>query len=400
MAAKFILPALALAGSALAQSCDGPSFTITASADASQVDGCDPYEGDIIISSEASGQIDLAGIKGITGNLQCTNASQLTAITANYLTQIGGTFDLEELQIMSSLQMGVLSGVNAIKWIALPALQALNFGPGVNRANQVYISNTGLTDLKGIELEEVQAMDINNNQYLKTINVMALGNVTDSLSFSANGMNLEIDFPNLQNAANLTFRNVSSVSMPLLSEVPGSMGFYSNSFESFAAPNLTATGNTIAFVDSPQLTNLSFPMLETIGGGLLLANNTKLESLSGSFDSVETINGDINFYGTFDTVSFKSLTDVKGASTIFTSSTNSSICDLFKSAKDKQVIKGKVSCETSSANTANNGTATTSGGSGSGGSSSSSGAAVRNLNFDPSAPLTGFAALVAALLFI
>jgi hypothetical protein len=307
-------------------------------------------------------------------------------------------FDLEELQIMSSLQMGSLTGVNQIKWIALPALQSLNFGAGVNKANQVYISNTGLTDLRGIELELVQSMDINNNQYLKTINVNALTNVTSGLSFSANGMNLEIEFPNLQNAANLTFRNVTSISMPSLSEVPGAMGFYSNGFESFSAPNLTQTGNTIAFVDSSRLSNLSFPMLETVGGGLLLANNSELKSLIGSFDAVTTIDGDINFYGVFDAVSFSSLTDVKGASTIFTSSTNGTICDLFKSAKSNQVIKGKLTCETSSDNTDGKGNSTSTG-SGSG-SSSSSGAAVRNLNYDPSAPLTGFAALVAALLFI
>jgi len=397
MAAKFFLPALALVGSAIAQ-CDGPSITITTTEDASQISSCETYDGDVIIASEASGQISLSGVQAISGDLRCTNASQLTAISADRLTQIGGIFDLEELQIMSSLQMGSLIGVNQIKWIALPALQSLNFGAGVNKANQVYISNTGLTDLRGIELELVQAMDINNNQYLKTINVNALTNVTQGLSFSANGMNLEIEFPNLQNAANLTFRNVTSISMPSLSEVPGSMGFYSNGFESFSAPNLTSTGNTIAFVDSSKLSNLSFPMLETVGGGLLLANNSELMSLAGSFDAVKTIDGDINFYGSFDVVSFNSLTDVKGASTIFTSSTNGTICDLFKSAKSNQVIKGKLTCETSSANTDGSGN-TTSTGSGSG-SSSSSGAAVRNLNYDPSAPLTGFAALVAALLFI
>jgi len=295
---------------------------------------------------------------------------------------------------MSSLQMSALVGVNQIKWIALPALQSLNFAQGVAKANQVYISNTGLTDLAGIELEQVASMDINNNQYLKTINVNGLTNVTQSLSFSANGMNLEIEFPNLVNAANLTFRNVSSISMPSLSEVPGSMGFYSNAFESFAAPNLTFTGNTIAFVDSPSLTNISFPMLETIGGGVIIANNTELTSLAGAFDSLETIDGDINFYGTFEAVSFKALTDVKGASTIYTSSSNTSICDLFNGAKENQIIKGKVTCVTESDNTAGNGSSSSSGSSG----GNKQSAAVSNFAY--SAPLAGIAAFIAAVLFI
>ncbi|KAK5094457.1 cell wall protein Ecm33 [Exophiala xenobiotica] len=393
MAARFFLPALALVGSALAQ-CDGPEITINSSEDASQISSCETYDGDVIISSEASGQLSLDGVERISGDLRCTNASQLTAISADKLSQIGGIFDLEELQIMSSLQMSALVGVNQIKWIALPALQSLNFAQGVAKANQVYISNTGLTDLAGIELEQVASMDINNNQYLKTINVNGLTNVTQSLSFSANGMNLEIEFPNLVNAANLTFRNVSSISMPSLSEVPGSMGFYSNAFESFAAPNLTSTGNTIAFVDSPSLTNISFPMLETIGGGVIIANNTELTSLTGAFDSLETIDGDINFYGTFEAVSFKALTDVKGASTIYTSSSNTSICDLFNSAKKNQVIKGKVTCVTESDNTAGNGSSSSSGSSG----SNKQSAAVSNFAY--SAPLAGIAAFIAAVLFI
>lgn len=394
MAAKFLVPALALASTAFAQNaCDGPSITIQSSGDASPIQGCAPYNGDVIISSKASGQIDLGSLSSIKGDLKCVNATQLTAITAGYLTQIGGTFDLEELQIMSSLQFGSLTGVNNIKWIALPALQSLNFGRGVDKANTVYISNTGLTTLKGIELSEVASMDINNNQYLKTINVNALTNVTQALSFSANGMNLAIEFPNLENAANLTFRNVTSVSMPSLNLVPGAMGFYSNSFSTFAAPNLTKTGNTIAFVDSPQLNNLSFPMLDTIGGGLFLANNSQLKSIDG-FPSLTTINGDINFYGTFEAVAFPKLTDVKGAATVYTSSSNGTICDLFSRAKSGQTIKGKETCSINSSNTAGNGTSSSSG------SSKSSGAAVRNANYDPSAPLTGFAALIAAVLFI
>ena len=289
--------------------------------------------------------------------------------------------------------MPYLASVNRINWVALPALQALNFGTGVSQANDIYISNTGLTDLAGIELTACRSMNVNNNQYLKTINVNSLKNVTSALSFSANGLNLAIDFPNLQNAANLTFINVSSIQLPSLSTVPGSMGFYSNYFTDFSAPNLTQTGNTIAFVDSPQLSSLEMPSLTTIGGGLLIANNTELKSITG-FPKMKTIVGDINFYGTFDSVSFNSLSDVRGAAAVYTSSTNTTICDLFQQAKKGQAIKGKLTCETSSSNTAGNGTSTGSG------SSSTRSSSANALNFDPSAPLTGFAAFVAAILFI
>lgn len=292
---------------------------------------------------------------------------------------------------MSTLQFSSLTGVNSIRWIALPALQALNFAQGVSRANDIYISNTGLTDLAGIELTACRMMDINNNQYLKTINVNSLQNVTDSLSFSANGLNLAIEFPNLGSAGNLTFRNVTSISMPSLSEVGGSIGLYSNYFESFAVPNLTTAGNTIAVIDSSELSNLSFPSLTLIGGGLQLANNSKLESING-FDALETVDGDINFYGSFDTVSFASINDVKGAANIYTSSGNQTICDLFNNAKKGQVIKGKVSCD------ANSNLASTGSGNGSSGSSSKSSAS--DMYSHLSAPLTALVAFAAGMLFI
>lgn len=348
--------------------CSGPSITITTSDDATAIANCRTYDGDVIISSQATGQISINGVGAITGDLRCSNASQLTSISADQLATIGGRFDLQELQIMSTLAFTYLNGVNTINWIALPALQALNFGgQGVTRANNVYISNTGLTDLKGIELTAVGSMNINNNQYLKTINVNNLANVTDGLSFAANGLNLDIQFPNLQSAANLTFRNVTSISMPSLSLVQGSLGLYSNYFESFAAPNLTSTGNTIAVIDSSELSNLSFPMLQRIGGGLQLANNSKLLDING-FDSLVTVDGDINYYGAFNSVSFADIQDVKGAANIYTSSGNSKICDLFNNAKKNQVIKGKVNCDANSQLPSTNNGSSSSGGSGSSGS--------------------------------
>jgi hypothetical protein len=206
---------------------------------------------------------------------------------------------LTGLTILSTLQFDSLSAINEIYWVGLPALQGLNFNSGISRANIVYISNTQLNTLAGIELTAVTSMDVNNNPYLTTIDVNGLANVTNSLSFSANGRDLEISFPNLEGAANLTFRNVSKISMPSLSSVDGDMGFYSNTFETFAAPNLTQTGGTLAFVDSPGLSSLSFPLLTTIGGGFQIANNTNLKTING-FPKLKTIVGALDFAGTFN----------------------------------------------------------------------------------------------------
>jgi len=279
--------------------CDGPSITIASSADAQQIASCEKYNGNVIIDPSASGTLALNGVQQITGDLTCVNATQLTAITSDQLNSIGGEFHLEDLTILSTLQFSSLTAVNQINWITLPALQGLNFDQGISRSNNVYISNTQLNSISGIELTAVGSIDINNNFYLTTVNVNDLANVTNALRFSANGRDLEISFPNLVGAANLTFINVSTVAMPSLSSVAGSMGFYSDQFESFAAPNLTMTGGSLAFVDCPNLANLSFPSLTSIGGGFLIANNTALSSISG-FPQLTTVVGAIDFTGTFD----------------------------------------------------------------------------------------------------
>ena len=276
--------------------CDGPSITISTSADANSISTCQLYDGDVIIDSSASGSISLDGVGKISGDFRATNITQLTALSADQLSEIGGVFELEELIIMSSLSFPSLTAVNQIRLISLPSLQALGFTAGVSRANQVYISNTQLTDLSGIALEAVGTVDVNNNPYLTKVN-MPLTNITNSLSLSANGLNLEIDLPNLANVANLTIRNASSLSVPLLSEVEASFAIYAASFSSFDAPTLATVGASLAIVDT-EASSLSFSSIQTIGGGLLLSNNTNLNTIS--FPELRTIVGDMVLAGNFD----------------------------------------------------------------------------------------------------
>jgi hypothetical protein len=253
----------------------------------------------VIIASSASPSIALNGVQQITGDLTCQNAGQLTELSADQLGTIGGRFHLNNLTILSTLSFSSLNNVHEIYWVGLPALQGLNFPEGVSKAKNVLISNTQLNSLSGIELETVGNFDIDNNPYLNTVNVNQISTITGSLTVSANDKSLAIVFDNLESANNMTFRNVSSVTMPSLSQVNGSLGFYSDTFESFSAPNLTSTGG-LAFVDSPNLSKISMPKLTEIGGGFLIANNSNLKSISG-FPKLQTIVGALDFAGDFDT---------------------------------------------------------------------------------------------------
>lgn len=390
---KYLLPALAVAGTALAQ-CGGPSITIQNQGDAEALASCSTIKGDVIIASTASAAIVLNGVQQITGDLSCENAGQLTELSADQLGTIGGRFLLRNLTILSTLAFTSIRDVNQIYWQGLPALQGVNFPQGISRAKSLLISNTQLNSLAGIELETIGNIGIDNNPYLSTVNVNEIKTITGTLTIAANFKDLEIVFDNLQSANNMTFRNVSSISMPSLSQVNGSLGFYSNTFESFSAPNLTATGAALAFVDSPSLRNVSMPKLTQVGAGFLIANNTNMRAING-FPKLQTVVGALDFAGTFDRASLPALKDVRGGLNIQTSSTTFD-CTPFEEQKDASVIKGVFTCaaKQSSPNTNPNAASSAAG------SSSTSSSVAASAYFDYTTPLTGLGALVAALIMI
>jgi hypothetical protein len=125
---------------------------------------------------------------------------------------------------------------------------------------------------------------------------MQLGNVSTELNIYANGRNVSVILPNLEWAARISIANASTISFPSLASVNGSLGLYSNFFESLQAPNLTDVGGTLAIVSNEKATNISFPQLTTVTGGLSVQNNTELADVSG-FPVLETVGGALDMYG-------------------------------------------------------------------------------------------------------
>ncbi len=141
-------------------------------------------------------------------------------------------------------------------------------------------------------------MDINNNRRLTDINFQT-HDLTDRLNIQANGQSLRVSLPNLIWIANVTIANVSDFSAPSLLTVNGSARFDSNFFTSYSAPNLTSTkSGDLSFVGNSELTSLTFAGLTSIGGGLLIANNAKLDKVDG-FPKVKSVGGSMKLRGNF-----------------------------------------------------------------------------------------------------
>lgn len=273
--------------------------TIHSQAEATGLASCRTVQGTVLIAPDAGPQIDISGPSRITGDLIVEDNGIIESLRGNDLTIVGGRFFMRNVTRLSTLSLPSLTQVKTLTWRTLNALDTLNIGPpGLTKAEEVIISDTFLSSLDGIDLTSVKSMGIDNNRRLTEFTTQ-LGNLSDSLNIQANGLQLKVSMPNLKWIANMTIANVTSFEVPSLAVVNGSARFDSNYFTTFSAPNLTATrSGDISFVGNANLQNISVPLLSTIGGGLLIANNTALSQLDG-FPSLKTVGGAIKLRGNF-----------------------------------------------------------------------------------------------------
>ena len=219
------------------------------------------------------------------------------SLSADSLSEIDDSFSLTNIQILTSLNFPALTSVNTVDWSGLANLAGLSFTAGLQKASTLSIQNTVLSTLSGISLETVDNFIVANNGYLNQVS-MPLGKVTNSLSLEANGRSVHASFPNMIWANNMTFRNCSTVDVPSLASLNGSLGFYSNYFPSFSAPNLTTVQGSLAFVSNGDLTNVSMPELKQVGGAFQIANNTQYSEITG-FPRVTDVGGAVDCNGEF-----------------------------------------------------------------------------------------------------
>lgn len=385
LAKTILLPALALAGAVAASPqdsqptlCAQPTATITNAADASQLAQCTSVSGTIVLSPDAAGSIDISGPKEIQGDFIAHSAGNLVGLTSSTIQSIGGSFDLFNLTTLSTLAFSKLTSSNTIIWNALPALGQLTLTDFISQASSVTIENTGLTTLDGINLDTVDTMDINNNRRLTTISTQ-VGSVGTLLNIASNGLALSVDLPNLIWASNATFRNASTISIPSLSVINGTLTFDENTLSSLSAPNLTSIGDakhgigSFTFVGNPGVQNLTFPALTSIAGANEIANNTALTTIS--FPALTYVGGAIDFSGNFTTPNLNALKTVKGGFSL--ESTATIDCSKFKAESGaSSTLQGSFNCESATDNPQPNISGTSTGSSSSASATSSKGAAV------------------------
>ncbi|KAI0134395.1 hypothetical protein BJ170DRAFT_197320 [Xylariales sp. AK1849] len=354
------IAALSMASGAVAVGCNDATATIQSAADATSIASCETVKGSVLIDTVTDNTLDLGGkLTSIGGDLIALNNGGLISLSSSSLQTIGGAFQLHNVTLMSTLAFTALTSVDSIDWQTLNALSTLTFGnPGVTSAKSVIIADTFLSSLDGINVHSLDTMNINNNHKLTEFSTQ-LYNLSTLLNINANGNDLSVSMPNLEWAANMTISNVTEFSAQSLASINGSIRFDSNYFTSFSAPNLTEvqTGD-LSFVSNSKVTNISMPLLEKVGGGFTIANNTALEELD-SFPALKLVGGAVLLRGDFNSVDLPSLNDVRGGFDASSTGDISSSCDTLNKLQPGQggEIQGSYSCTSNNAN-ANNDTST------------------------------------------
>ena len=260
---------------------------------------CDVVDAIVTVDEGVEGNLVINGPKQLKQDFIISNATKLLSLSSSTINAIGGKFQLQNLEFLNTLDMPALRTLNEIEFIKLNQLSKINFGSsGVTKVSSIRITDTFISDLSGLSIASVENFQINDNSKLTSYD-SDLVNVTGQLIIGTNGNNFELNMPKLEYAAEIQISNVKSFSVPQLSEVSMSIKFDTNpELESFEAVNLTKVTNDVSFINNKKLANISMPVLETIGGGLTIQNNTALETIDG-FPELDTVSGAINLLGDF-----------------------------------------------------------------------------------------------------
>lgn len=338
-----VLPAVAAIGARVvfAQSSCSSTLTITDAAQATDI-ACRTLGG-LEISPDLSGDITIDGPERVTGDFIVNNATDITSLRSDSLATVEGKFQLFGLRDLRTVNFPELTSINEIDWTHLNSISELTLGQsGVTEVKSVTISDTELRNLDDFNVASAETIRINNNRRLTSYDTQ-LANVSGKLEFQSNGQDFNITLANLVWANSLDIRNVQSILMPSLEHVNESLYFEACGFESFSAPNLTEVEKDVSLVDNKELTNVSFPLLERIGGGITIVNNTELETIDG-FPELEEVGGAVRFGGNFTEVDFPSLQDVVGTFTIRSTSEDlEDSCSTFEDM-DGSELQGRVTC--------------------------------------------------------
>ncbi|KAI8599417.1 hypothetical protein EDD21DRAFT_324452, partial [Dissophora ornata] len=326
-----LLLSAAIATTAQQEAC-ASQVQVSSEADLSSLASCSTFSGTVTITGANLNAVSWPALKSLTGSIKVVSNPYLTTLSLDGLQSSTGIISCFNNTLLSAINMPNLKSIGSLEIITAPSLRQLSL-PSIQSLNSLKVEDTGL-DNSGTtpwsSLPKATDLGISNNKFLKSIDMPSLTAVSGRLVIAANGLmegkgqGSSLHLPNLTSVSNCTFRHLTDLQVPSLSEVSSSLSFDETNLQTITVPQLKNVGQTLSIVSNNVLNNISFSELTSIGGALLIANNTQLTNVSG-FDKLKDISGVLNMRGAFNNVSLPAVSTVQGGMSV-QSSSNSFDC--------------------------------------------------------------------------
>ena len=322
--------------------------------DADELKSCKTIKGNVNVDWSFPGDLNLDGIEEIQGNLTCGDSpdhiggghrGRISSISSSTLQSLENTFLLEYLPYLDTVSLPALTSVKTIDWNSLRKLKTVDFGAGLDKAGNIMLTGTGLTDVSPFATKKVDKWSLEGHASLEQAN---LSKITTYKKFSAsnNAANLTIDLSGVTAAGSTSLDTLEDVNLELLESTTGELevGNFYNPLLAFPALRHASKIDLQLADDLPYQTtnvkNLSFPVLQTVHGDFeVRAKGTKWVSYIHSNAGLSATIIGLN-WRSFFSISLPALEGVDGKfSLLFAEGVNCSVFSKFE-------VSGSYDCET------------------------------------------------------
>lgn len=184
---------------------------------------------------------------------------------------------MQRLPQLSNLAFPRLRSISKqLRLEQLPSLTTLGFDAVITELPFFSVTNTTLQSIFGIDpIGTTNGFSVTDNMDLRDINMTVYSTrltIDGTVTVAENSPELGVSFPHLVSSQNLEFSNLSSISLPLLTE-SNEIALRSTTLETFSAPNLANVGNGswgLWFEACHDLVDIEVPSLVATGGFIVL----------------------------------------------------------------------------------------------------------------------------------
>ncbi|KAJ6257531.1 hypothetical protein Dda_7316 [Drechslerella dactyloides] len=320
---------------------------------------CTTAPGDIVIEygSDLPTAIQFPLLREVEGSfLSIDFREEIRAqrLSAPNLTSITGDLYISSWVDLTTIDMPILKSTSRIRLNDLPALTNASFLASLESIENNYeVWNTSLTEITNDKLPYAIFVEIYDNPRLRKVELSALKNASYDVALKRNRPGLEVSLPELEEVWYFEVQGAASIAIPKLESAIGHFVVNMSSLERLEAPVLKTIGTwydpTGVITDNlglivencPELTNMSFPVLESVQLDLILKNNSALRTVN--FPELERVTRNVLIQGSLSSVSMPELERV-GAVFYLGSDSSRFDCSPFDRLKSSGGIRGDFSC--------------------------------------------------------